>query len=67
MFLIQLQATCGAVVCMTDCREKMRREKLSVEDGITMRTLVDFPGGLELHIGVSPGVPCLHLFLLLPR
>lgn len=31
----------------------MKKEKLSVEDGAMMRTLLDFPGGLELHIGVS--------------
>ena len=38
------------------CREKMKREQLSVEDGITMRALVDFPGGLELHLGVGFGL-----------
>lgn len=31
----------------------MKKEKLSVEDGAMMRTLLDFPGGLELHIGVG--------------
>ncbi|MEW5313953.1 MAG: hypothetical protein WDW38_005483 [Sanguina aurantia] len=31
---------------------KMKKEKLSVEDGAMMRTLLDFPGGLELHIGM---------------
>jgi hypothetical protein len=36
-------------------REKMKAEKLSLEDGALMRSLVDFPGGLELHIGVSHG------------
>lgn len=33
-------------------REKMKSERLSLSDGALMRTLVDFPGGLELHIGV---------------
>ncbi len=33
----------------------MKAEKLSLEDGALMRTLVDFPGGLELHIGVRGG------------
>ncbi|GLC45233.1 hypothetical protein PLESTB_000722200 [Pleodorina starrii] len=32
--------------------EKMKTENLSLEDGALMRTLVDFPGGLELHIGM---------------
>nr|AWK67839.1 ACOX [Dunaliella tertiolecta] len=32
--------------------EKMKQEKMSLEDGVTMRSLVDFPGGLELHIGM---------------
>jgi len=36
-------------------REKMKKEQLSLEDGVTMRSLVDFPGGLELHIGVGVG------------
>jgi acyl-CoA oxidase len=31
----------------------MKKEQLGLEDGITMRSLLDFPGGLELHIGVS--------------
>lgn len=31
----------------------MRTHKLSLEDGGMIRTLVDWPGGLELHIGVS--------------
>mmetsp|Transcript_25494 Transcript_25494/g.55452 ORF Transcript_25494/g.55452 Transcript_25494/m.55452 type:complete len:695 (+) Transcript_25494:125-2209(+) len=32
--------------------EKMRREKLGFDDGAIMRILLDFPGGLELHIGM---------------
>lgn len=31
----------------------MKTENLSLEDGALMRSLLDFPGGLELHIGVS--------------
>lgn len=31
----------------------MKSEGLSIEDGKLMRALVDFPGGLELHIGVG--------------
>ncbi len=31
----------------------MRNEGLSFKDGLMMRQLLDFPGGLELHIGVS--------------
>ena len=30
----------------------MRKERLPLEDGIDMRTLLFFPGGLELHIGM---------------
>ncbi len=29
----------------------MRDEGMSLEDAATVRKLVDFPGGLELHIG----------------
>ncbi|EFJ46884.1 hypothetical protein VOLCADRAFT_92640 [Volvox carteri f. nagariensis] len=32
--------------------EKMKTEGLGLDDGALMRTLVDFPGGLELHIGM---------------
>jgi hypothetical protein len=31
----------------------MQQEKLTIDDGLMMRSLVDFPGGLELHIGVG--------------
>lgn len=34
-------------------REEMQKRGLSLEDGAVMRYLVDFPGGLELHIGVG--------------
>jgi hypothetical protein len=34
------------------CRQKMTSEKLTMDDGLMMRTLADSPGGLELHIGV---------------
>jgi hypothetical protein len=34
----------------------MNAEKLTLEDGLMMRTLADSPGGLELHIGVRCGV-----------
>jgi acyl-CoA oxidase len=30
----------------------MKDEGLSLKDGAAMRVLLDFPGGLELHIGV---------------
>ena len=30
----------------------MKRDKLSYEDGAVMRSLLDMPGGLELHIGM---------------
>ncbi len=30
----------------------MQNDGLSIEDGLEMRRLLAFPGGLELHIGV---------------
>lgn len=30
----------------------MRKEKMPFDDGLDMRNLLFFPGGLELHIGV---------------
>jgi acyl-CoA oxidase len=35
--------------------QKMQDEGLGLEDGLMMRQLVDWPGGLELHIGVGLG------------
>lgn len=35
---------------------KMQAEGLGLEDGLMMRQLVDWPGGLELHIGVRMAV-----------
>jgi hypothetical protein len=40
----------------------MQKEGLTLEEGAQIRTLVDFPGGLELHIGVS-----MHMALRLER
>ena len=37
------------------CRDLVRKRQITVEDGTTMRSLLFLPGGLELHIGVSPG------------
>lgn len=34
-------------------RQLMQSGELSVEDGLEMRNLLAFPGGLELHIGVN--------------
>ena len=34
------------------CRNLIRSKKISMEDGMEARKLVNFPGGLELHIGV---------------
>lgn len=36
----------------------MQSGQLSVEDGLEMRNLLAFPGGLELHIGVSTKAVC---------
>ena len=33
-------------------RQLIRSKKISMEDGLEARKLVNFPGGLELHIGV---------------
>ena len=39
------------MACLCCRRKKMREERLPIEDGIAMRGLANFPGGLELHIG----------------
>uniref|UniRef100_A0A383WBN6 Acyl-coenzyme A oxidase n=2 Tax=Tetradesmus obliquus TaxID=3088 RepID=A0A383WBN6_TETOB len=38
--------------CSLGIWQKMTSEKLSMDDGLMMRTLADSPGGLELHIGM---------------
>ena len=32
----------------------MRDENMSMSDGLVMRSLLAYPGGLELHIGARP-------------
>lgn len=39
---------------------------MSMADGMMMRSLVNFPGGLELHIGVSFEFIVLWLLDILP-
>ena len=34
-------------------RDLIRSKKITMEDAMEARKLVDFPGGLELHIGAS--------------
>ncbi|GFR44234.1 hypothetical protein Agub_g5369 [Astrephomene gubernaculifera] len=51
-FLDREEEYVGALRAAFGIWEKMKSEKLSVEDAMIMRTLVDFPGGLELHIGM---------------
>ena len=46
-------AMAGSYLFSHTSREKMRKEKLSLEEGGVMRSLLDMPGGLELHIGVG--------------
>lgn len=36
------------------CRDAMQENNMSMADGLIMRSLMNFPGGLELHIGVHP-------------
>lgn len=56
MLLRSLIHTCMLKgLLIVSCRQKMQTEKLTIDDGLMMRQLVDFPGGLELHIGVSHG------------
>ncbi|KAG2488798.1 hypothetical protein HYH03_012598 [Edaphochlamys debaryana] len=51
-FLSREEEYVGGLKAALGIWEKMKSESLSLEDGALMRTLVDFPGGLELHIGM---------------
>ena len=50
------------------CRDLIRNKTITMEDAMEARKLVDFPGGLELHIGVRlPRLPCGGSGPLTPR
>ncbi|PSC69663.1 peroxisomal acyl-coenzyme A oxidase 1-like [Micractinium conductrix] len=51
-FLTREQEYVGGLEAAVGIWQQMRGERLSMEDGITMRSLAYFPGGLELHIGM---------------
>ena len=47
----------------TEIWSKIREKAVDVEEALTLRLMVDFPGGLELHIGVRAPSPseCAHI------
>lgn len=51
-FLTREQEYVGGLKSAVGIWKKMREERLPIEDGIAMRSLANFPGGLELHIGM---------------
>ncbi|EFN54271.1 hypothetical protein CHLNCDRAFT_36152 [Chlorella variabilis] len=51
-FLTREQEYVGGLKAMVGMWQQMRQGRLSLEDGIAMRSLAYFPGGLELHIGM---------------
>ncbi|KXZ49049.1 hypothetical protein GPECTOR_23g135 [Gonium pectorale] len=51
-FLTREEEYVGGLRAALGIWEKIKSEGLSLEDGALMRSLVDFPGGLELHIGM---------------
>ena len=38
-------------------RDLMQEHNMSMADGLIMRSLMNYPGGLELHIGVRTAIP----------
>jgi hypothetical protein len=51
-FLTREQEYVAGLKAMVGMWRTMRDQRLSLEDGIAMRSLAYFPGGLELHIGM---------------
>lgn len=51
-FLTREQEYVKALQSAIGIWELMRKHKLPLDDGIDMRNLLGFPGGLELHIGM---------------
>jgi acyl-CoA oxidase len=51
-FLSREEEYIGALRAATQIWLRMADGELTVEDALLMRQLIDWPGGLELHIGV---------------
>lgn len=51
-FLSREEEYVGGLKAALGVWELVQKEKLSVDDGLLMRQFLDFPGGLELHIGM---------------
>jgi hypothetical protein len=62
-FLSREEEYVGALRAATQIWLRMADGGLSVEDALLMRQMVDWPGGLELHIGVCDA-PCSLDFLV---
>jgi hypothetical protein len=55
-FLSREEEYVGGLRAAVGIWRKVREEGLTLEDGLMMRQLVDWPGGLELHLGVRRAV-----------
>ena len=54
-FLTRQEEHIGALRAATQIWIKMAKGEITVDDGLVIRIMQDFPGGLEPHVGV-----CLH-------
>lgn len=53
-FLTRNEEYIGALRAATQIWIKMTKREITVDDALVIRIMLDFPGGLELHIGVRP-------------
>jgi hypothetical protein len=51
-FLTREEEYVGGLRAATQIWLKMSKREVSVDDALVLRAMVDWPGGLELHIGV---------------
>ena len=51
-FMSRTETYVQALACGFGVLRLMREHKLSMDDGLVLRQLLDFPGGLELHFGM---------------
>lgn len=63
-FMTREEEYVGGLRVATEIWAKIRERAVDVEEALTLRLMVDFPGGLELHIGVRAHIyhsACAHM------
>lgn len=61
-FLAREEEYVDGLRAATQIWAKLRQNEVTVDEAHLLRMMLDFPGGLELHLGVcrTSCVPCVH-------